>query len=116
MIFQLKLLNEDKTDAYVTYQDLRSVARFKNQTVLAIKAPPEAKLHVPHPSEGLQIYMQSDRGEIEVYLCQVLKVSRITKSSRSFTLHTNFPSFYSILPNSNRVFIRTSVFKASLWQ
>ena len=48
---QLKLLNEDKTDAYVTYQDLRSVARFKNQTVLAIKAPPEAKLHVPHPSE-----------------------------------------------------------------
>lgn len=67
---QLKLLNEDKTDAYVTYQDLRSVARFKNQTVLAIKAPPEAKLHVPHPSEGLQIYMQSDRGEIEVYLCQ----------------------------------------------
>jgi transcription factor E2F2 len=48
---QLKLLNEDKTNAYVTYQDLRSVARFKNQTVMAIKAPPEAKLQVPHPSE-----------------------------------------------------------------
>ena len=48
---QLKLLNEDKTNAYVTYQDLRSVDRFKDQTVLAIKAPPEAKLHVPHPSE-----------------------------------------------------------------
>ena len=48
---QLKLLNEDKTNAYVTYQDLRGVARFKNQTVMAIKAPPEAKLQVPHPSE-----------------------------------------------------------------
>ena len=48
---QLKLLNEDKTNAYVTYQDLRSVPRFKKQTVMAIKAPPEAKLQVPHPSE-----------------------------------------------------------------
>jgi hypothetical protein len=48
---QLKLLNEDKSNAYVTYQDLRSVPRFKNQTVMAIKAPPEAKLQVPHPSE-----------------------------------------------------------------
>ena len=48
---QLKLLNEDKRNAYVTYQDLRSVPRFKNQTVMAIKAPPEAKLQVPHPSE-----------------------------------------------------------------
>ena len=36
---------------------------------MAIKAPPEAKLQVPHPSEGMQIYMQSDRGEIEVFLC-----------------------------------------------
>ena len=47
----LKLLNEDKSHAYVTYQDLRSIDRFINQTVMAIKAPPEAKLHVPHPEE-----------------------------------------------------------------
>ena len=47
----LKLLNEDKSSAYVTYQDLRSISRFANQTVMAIKAPPEAKLQVPHPSE-----------------------------------------------------------------
>jgi hypothetical protein len=33
---------------------------------MAIKAPPEAKLHVPHPSDGLQIYMSSENGEIEV--------------------------------------------------
>merc|ERR1719273_954992 len=65
----LKLLNEDKSSAYVTYQDLRSIRRFANQTVMAIKAPPEAKLQVPHPSEGMQIHMKSDRGEIEVFLC-----------------------------------------------
>jgi len=65
----LKLLNEDKSSAYVTYQDLRSIRRFTKQTVMAIKAPPEAKLQVPHPSEGMQIHMKSDRGEIEVFLC-----------------------------------------------
>jgi len=66
---QLKLLNDDRVNAYVTYHDLRAVPRFRNETVMAIKAPPEAKLQVPHPSEGMQIYMQSERGEIEVFLC-----------------------------------------------
>ena len=47
----LKLLNEDKSNAYVTWQDLRSIQDFTNQTVMAIKAPPEAKLQVPHPSD-----------------------------------------------------------------
>jgi hypothetical protein len=50
----------------VSVQDLRNIPRFKSQTVMAIKAPPEAKLHVPHPSEGLQIHMSSENGEIEV--------------------------------------------------
>ena len=36
---------------------------------MAIKATTEAKLHVPHPSDGLQIYMTSEAGEIEVFLC-----------------------------------------------
>ena len=52
----LKLLNEDKSCAYVTYQDLRSIHKFANQTVMAIKAPPEAKLQVPHPSEVSDCY------------------------------------------------------------
>jgi len=66
---ELKLLNQDKQHAYVSYQDLRNITRFKSQTVMAIKAPPDAKLHVPHPSDGLQIYMSSETGEIEVFLC-----------------------------------------------
>lgn len=66
---EVNLRNQDNQYAYVSYQDLRNIPRFKNQTVMAIKAPPEAKLHVPHPSEGLQIYMTSETGEIEVFLC-----------------------------------------------
>ena len=47
-----KELNEftaDRTYAYVTYHDLRSVAAYKDQSIMAVKAPPEATLHVPQP-------------------------------------------------------------------
>lgn len=47
-----KELNEftaDRTYAYVTYHDLRSVASYKDQSIMAVKAPPEATLHVPQP-------------------------------------------------------------------
>jgi len=68
---QLKLLNEDKRYAYVKYQDLRSISKFRGQCVLAIKAPPEAELQFPPPSDEapLQIHLSSENGEIEVYLC-----------------------------------------------
>lgn len=39
------------TYAYVTYHDIRSIKSFEDQTVIAIKAPPETKLEVPDPSE-----------------------------------------------------------------
>lgn len=51
--------------AYVTYQDIKSC--FGNQVVIAVKAPPESKLEV---SEQLQIWLKSECGPIEVYLCQ----------------------------------------------
>lgn len=47
---ELRQLSEDKRFAYITYQDLRSIPCYANETVMAIKAPPEAKLEVPHPS------------------------------------------------------------------
>lgn len=37
---------QDTTDAYITHQDLLNVEMFKDQTVIIIKAPPEAKLMV----------------------------------------------------------------------
>lgn len=39
------------TLAYVTYQDLRAISNFQEQTVIAVKAPPETQLEVPDFSE-----------------------------------------------------------------
>ncbi|XP_064408344.1 transcription factor E2F2 [Latimeria chalumnae] len=70
---QIKLLTEDEENqqlAYVTYQDIRSIGGFQEQTVIAVKAPPETRLEVPGASEeNLQIYLKSTNGPIEVYLC-----------------------------------------------
>ncbi|KAM6295933.1 transcription factor E2F2 [Aegotheles albertisi] len=75
---QLRQLAEDEANqssspstlAYVTYQDLRAISNFQEQTVIAVKAPPETQLEVPDFSEdNLQLYLKSTSGPIEVYLC-----------------------------------------------
>ncbi|XP_041964518.1 transcription factor E2F2 isoform X1 [Alosa sapidissima] len=70
---QLRELTEDKDNqrlGYLTYQDIRSIGSWRDQTVIAVKAPTETKLDLPEPSEGsLQIYLKSKNGPIEVYLC-----------------------------------------------
>ena len=38
------------TLAYVTYEDIRSISQFKDQTVIAINAPAETTLEVPDPA------------------------------------------------------------------
>ncbi|KAK3088546.1 hypothetical protein FSP39_020420 [Pinctada imbricata] len=57
------------TLAYVTYQDIRSIRSLDEQTVIAIKAPPETRLEVPDPDKNIQIWLKSSKGPIEVYLC-----------------------------------------------
>ncbi|NXL83513.1 E2F2 factor, partial [Alectura lathami] len=58
------------TLAYVTYQDLRAISSFQEQTVITVKAPPETCLEVPDFSEdNLQLHLKSTSGPIEVYLC-----------------------------------------------
>ncbi|KAM9777695.1 transcription factor E2F2 [Neosynchiropus ocellatus] len=74
---QLKQLTEFKESQrypflrYVTYQDIRSIASLRDQTVIAVKAPAETKLEVPETAGqgSLQIYLKSKNGPIEVYLC-----------------------------------------------
>ncbi|XP_015109280.1 transcription factor E2F6 isoform X1 [Diachasma alloeum] len=71
---RLRELCADRQFAYVTYHDLRSVPAYKDQAIMAVKAPPEATLHVPQPINNLgqpklQIHMRSSFGEIEVFLC-----------------------------------------------
>ncbi|NXV70632.1 E2F2 factor, partial [Atlantisia rogersi] len=58
------------TLAYVTHQDLRAISSFQDQTVIAVKAPPETQLEVPDCSEeNFQLHLKSTNGPIEVYLC-----------------------------------------------
>ncbi|KAM9213381.1 transcription factor E2F2 [Leptosomus discolor] len=70
---QLRQLADDEANqrlAYVTYQDLRAISDFQEQTVIAVKAPPETQLEVPDFSEdSLQLHLKSTNGPIEVYLC-----------------------------------------------
>ncbi|XP_053381995.1 transcription factor E2F2-like [Mercenaria mercenaria] len=68
----LKQLTENPDNsklAYVTYQDIRSIRSLDEQTVIAIKAPPETRLEVPDPGDNIQIWLKSSKGPIEVYLC-----------------------------------------------
>ncbi|NXO27994.1 E2F2 factor, partial [Cisticola juncidis] len=58
------------TLAYVTYQDLCAISSFQEQTVIAVKAPPETQLEVPDFSqENFHLHLKSTNGPIEVYLC-----------------------------------------------
>ena len=66
---QLKGQHKDKCHAYISYQDLRSVPHFRDQTILAIKAPAEAQIHVPDPGEGIRMQMKSEQDEIGVFIC-----------------------------------------------
>ncbi|KAF5307778.1 hypothetical protein FQR65_LT06649 [Abscondita terminalis] len=52
---------------YITYHDLRTIARYKHKTVMAIKAPSDSTLTVP--MKDYQVQMKSESGEIEVFLC-----------------------------------------------
>lgn len=45
---ELRQLSENKSYAYITYADLKSIPDFGDQTVIGIKAPPEAQLKVKH--------------------------------------------------------------------
>lgn len=50
---ELNNLCLDRTYAYVSYHDLRSVRSYKDQSIMVVKAPPEATLHVPQPVNNL---------------------------------------------------------------
>jgi hypothetical protein len=52
--------------SYITHEDMRTLECFKNQSVMAIKAPPGTTLEVPDPDEGMpggkrrfQIFLKS---------------------------------------------------------
>lgn len=61
--------------AYVTDEDIRSIHNFKDQTLIAIKAPSGTTLAVPYPDltqshngGKYQIFLQSQQGPVDIYL------------------------------------------------
>uniref|UniRef100_A0A8C8RA28 E2F transcription factor 2 n=1 Tax=Pelusios castaneus TaxID=367368 RepID=A0A8C8RA28_9SAUR len=79
---QLKHLTEDETNQ--RYPSLGSTGNFQEQTVIAVKAPPETKLEVPDfNEENVQLHLKSTNGPIEVYLCPegILEDSPVKESS-----------------------------------
>lgn len=48
------------TSAYVTYQDIRAISNFNEQTVIVVRAPPETRLEVPDVCEvGTEVHYSS---------------------------------------------------------
>ncbi|XP_028250820.1 transcription factor E2F2 [Parambassis ranga] len=91
---QLKQMTEYKDSqrlGYVTYQDIRSIAR--DQTVIAVKAPAETKLEVPDAGVqgSLQIYLKSRNGPIEVYLCPEEGLEDASPVKSAITPKKEFP-------------------------
>uniref|UniRef100_A0A8D0BC90 E2F transcription factor 2 n=1 Tax=Salvator merianae TaxID=96440 RepID=A0A8D0BC90_SALMN len=90
---QLKHLTDDETNqrlAYVTYQDIRAISNFNEQTVIVVRAPPETRLEVPDVcEENVQLHLKSANGPIEVYLCpeEVLEESPAKETSFPTPIH-----------------------------
>ncbi|BES97884.1 Transcription factor [Nesidiocoris tenuis] len=75
--------------AYVSYMDLRSIKNFATQTVMVIKAPPNAHLEVPQPTSKSRVEMivKSESGEeIDVFLCPDIKAIKEEKQERKAVL------------------------------
>ncbi|XP_068189836.1 uncharacterized protein [Antennarius striatus] len=71
-MLQIHQMNENQHSdkfAYLTYDDIRSIPSFKDQTVIVIKAPSETKLEMQHPAESLQVHLRSTTRPIEVFIC-----------------------------------------------
>lgn len=61
---------EKKRLAYVSYEDIRSLDIFREQTVVAVKSPLDTSLELLIPLEGsVLLNMKSTTGPIDVYVC-----------------------------------------------
>ncbi|XP_072317394.1 transcription factor E2F3-like [Eucyclogobius newberryi] len=87
--------------AYVTYQDIKQIGSFKDQTVIVVKAPTDTKLEVPDPDESLSIHLTSTKGPIDVLLCPDDELDpRSPVKSCNVDINGNSP-FLKVLHDSN---------------
>uniref|UniRef100_A0A182XVT4 E2F/DP family winged-helix DNA-binding domain-containing protein n=1 Tax=Anopheles stephensi TaxID=30069 RepID=A0A182XVT4_ANOST len=73
MIVELRSATNDEMahtkHGYFTCQDLSSMEMFREQTIVVIKAPPEAKLEWMNEKMQREIVLKSEKGEIDVFIC-----------------------------------------------
>ncbi|XP_073788829.1 transcription factor E2F6 isoform X2 [Danio rerio] len=70
-LFALTDLKDNADSAYVTYEDICQIDVFKDQTIIAIRAPEETKLEVPTPTEeSIKIHLKGSRGPIHTLTCE----------------------------------------------
>jgi len=89
----LRQLAEDADSsqhAHMTHDDIRNIASFAQDTVIAIKAPSGTTLEVPDPDEGMeypqrryQIYLKSASGPVEVFLVSAVGADESAPSGES---------------------------------
>ncbi|XP_036127052.1 transcription factor E2F6-like [Molossus molossus] len=98
-LFELTDDKENEGVAYVTYQDIQSIKAFREQMVIAVKAPAETILDIPDPGEdSITLQVQSTKGPIDVYLLDMKqdhsnnKVSEGGGTSLSKSKHSKNPN------------------------
>ncbi|XP_040158065.1 transcription factor E2f1 [Anopheles arabiensis] len=73
MIVELRTATNEEMahtkQGYFTCQDLSSLEMFREQTIVVIKAPPEAKLEWMNEKMQREIVLKSEKGEIDVFIC-----------------------------------------------
>lgn len=63
-------ISKNSQHSYVTHSDLKSVDLFRDQIIIVVKAPPEAKLVLPDAKVPREIHVKAENnGEINVFLC-----------------------------------------------
>ncbi|KAF5905953.1 transcription factor E2F3 [Clarias magur] len=82
-------------------QNLRRDQSLKDQTVIVVKAPPETKLEVPDPQEGLQVHLTSTKGPIDVFLCPDENTPDSPVKNQTASSNRNSSPFVKVLEDGN---------------
>ncbi|XP_053193534.1 transcription factor E2F6 [Scomber japonicus] len=71
-LFDMTDNTANSPSAYVTYEDVRRLSAFQDQTLFVVKAPEETKLEVPPPTEDyIQVRLKGGKGPIKVLTCDM---------------------------------------------
>ncbi|KAF4087663.1 hypothetical protein AMELA_G00073160 [Ameiurus melas] len=93
------MLLQDDDSSLLGY--LRRDHSLKDQTVIVVRAPPETKLEVPDPQEGLQVHLTSTKGPIDVFLCPDENTPNSPVKNENSSMNGNSSPFMKVLEDTN---------------